>query len=262
MQGMKPAPAQLCPHSSPAPALPAPNPAEPLPALGCSRLTKLPPGCGAAVSSCWDPQLPEEFQLALPAGCPQDPVPPPAQLSCLTPPQPGQPLGHPSVWGQWGTALQGRERTEITPTAPSPPSQGLWAAQRSFGDGKCKRSQSAPSVFCLFHQLRNNEGISTAGSTKRWHCLKGHLWAGPRAGRQREPRNCITSSGYEQGEPNCSWWGQEHGEGTAGRSCRKGTELGGLSFGKSPLLQFSILCQKPKGFESHSQLPPSTGSAL
>lgn len=35
-----------------------------------------------------------------------------------------------------GTAPRGRERTEVTPTAPSPPSQGLQDAQESFGNGK------------------------------------------------------------------------------------------------------------------------------
>lgn len=99
---------------------------------------QFPLGCGAAGSSCWDPQFPEDCQVSLLiAGCPQVPVPrmvPATPSSALLPghlPSQGSPWAIPL----WGTAPQGRERTEITPTAPSPPSQGLWAAQGASGMG-------------------------------------------------------------------------------------------------------------------------------
>lgn len=120
-------------------------------------------GSAVVSSSCWDPQLQSSsshldvvlhpaaagipssqrnscYPYLLNAGCPWDPVPrwslPPWLSSpAWHLPSQGSPWGIPLGWVT-GTAPWGRERTEITPTALSPASQGLQDAQESFGNGK------------------------------------------------------------------------------------------------------------------------------
>lgn len=144
------------------------------------------------------------YPYLLNAGCPWDPVPrwslpASAQLSCLAPLQPGQPLGHPSgVGDRHSTMGQGEDRDHPHSSVPSLPrapgcSGELW-------EWEVKQEPVCPLL--PVPQTKGHWAVSTGRSTGRWRCLKGHLGAGPQgwARRQREPSS-STSSGYRQGGP-------------------------------------------------------------